>query len=118
MKKTKVICSVGPACNNVKTMTEMVNVGMNCARINLSHATYDDILDTIEVVRKVRSDTKMPVAIMYDTKGPEFRSGMLENDKITFSAKLTKIFYITSFTLKKYILAKKREKLFEGKLIV
>ena len=47
MKKTKVICSVGPACNNVKTMTEMVNVGMNCARINLSHATYDDILETI-----------------------------------------------------------------------
>ena len=83
MKKTKVICSVGPACNDVKTMTEMVNVGMNCARINLSHATYDDILDTIEVVRKVRNDTKMPVAIMYDTKGPEFRTLKFDRGGVT-----------------------------------
>ena len=83
MKKTKIICSVGPACDNVKTMTSMVNVGMNCARINLSHATYDGILNTIEVVRKVRHDTNMPVAIMYDTKGPEFRTLKFERGGVT-----------------------------------
>ena len=82
MKKTKIICSVGPACNNVEVMTEMVNKGMDCARINLSHASYDDILDTIEVVRTVRKNTGLPVAIMYDTKGPEFRTGRFRGDGI------------------------------------
>lgn len=74
MKKTKIICSVGPACNSVEVMTEMVNWGMNCARINLSHATEDDILKTIDVVGQVRKICDAPVAIMYDTKGPEFRT--------------------------------------------
>ena len=73
VKKTKVICSVGPACNSVEVMSEMVNRGMDCARINLSHATQDDILKTIEVVRQVRRKCNAPVAIMYDTKGPEYR---------------------------------------------
>ena len=74
VKKTKVICSVGPASNSVEVMGEMVNKGMDCARINLSHATQDDILNTIEVVRQVRRKCNAPVAIMYDTKGPEFRT--------------------------------------------
>ena len=72
MKKTKIICSVGPACNNVEVMEQLVRKGMNCARINLSHAKQEDIKETIEVVRKVRRKTGVPVAIMYDTKGPEF----------------------------------------------
>ena len=74
MKKTKVICSVGPACDSVEIMNEMVNRGMNCARINLSHATPESILKTIDVVREVRKLCDVPIAIMYDTKGPEFRT--------------------------------------------
>lgn len=74
MKKTKIICSVGPACNSVEVMEQLVLKGMNCARINLSHAKEKDILETIEVVREVRKRTGLPVAIMYDTKGPEFRT--------------------------------------------
>lgn len=74
MKKTKIICSVGPACNSVSVMEQLVLKGMNCARINLSHAKEKDILETIEVVREVRRRTGLPVAIMYDTKGPEFRT--------------------------------------------
>ena len=74
MKKTKIICSIGPASNNVDVMEQMVLNGMNCARINLSHANREDILETIEVVRQVRKKTGLPVAIMYDTKGPEFRT--------------------------------------------
>lgn len=74
MKKTKIICSIGPASDCVEVMSEMVGNGMDCARINLSHATREDILKTIEVVRKVRRKCNVPVAIMYDTKGPEFRT--------------------------------------------
>ena len=82
MKKTKIICSVGPACNNVEIMENMVYNGMSCARINLSHATEDEILNVIEVVRAVRNKTGLPVAIMYDTKGPEFRTGKFRGEGI------------------------------------
>ena len=81
MKKTKIICSIGPASDKVDVMTEMVNKGMNCARINLSHATHESALNTIETVRAVRKQTNLPVAIMYDTKGPEFRTGTFENSE-------------------------------------
>ena len=82
MKKTKIICSVGPASNTFEVMSDLVKNGMNCARINLSHAKYDDILSIIEVVRKVRRETGEPVAIMYDTKGPEFRTLDIDNGSI------------------------------------
>ncbi|MBQ6404439.1 MAG: pyruvate kinase [Bacilli bacterium] len=82
MKKTKIICSVGPACESVEVMEDMVHHGMNCARINLSHATYEDCEKTIDVVRKVRKNTLEPIAIMYDTKGPEFRTLEFENEGI------------------------------------
>ena len=74
MKRTKVIASVGPASDCIEVMSEMVNNGMDCARINLSHATEEDILKIIDVVRKVRKICNKPIAIMYDTKGPEFRT--------------------------------------------
>ena len=74
MKKTKVICSIGPACDCVDVMGEMVNMGMDCARINLSHATPETIPQTLEVIRQVRRQYNRPLAIMYDTKGPEFRT--------------------------------------------
>ncbi len=82
MKKTKIICSIGPACDKVETMEPLVRNGMNCARINFSHATDESILNTIEVVRQVRKNTGKPVAIMYDTKGPEFRTLNFENGGI------------------------------------
>ena len=82
MKKTKIICSVGPVSNNVDVMEKMALEGMNCVRINLSHATEDDCLKTIEVVREVRKRTGVFVAIMYDTKGPEFRTRDFEIDGV------------------------------------
>ena len=74
MKKTKIICSIGPASDSVEVMSEMVKKGMDCARINLSHATEEGILKTIDTVKKVRKACNAPIAIMYDTKGPEFRT--------------------------------------------
>lgn len=94
MKKTKIICSVGPACMDEKIMSSMVLSGMNCARINMSHSKYEDCFDVIKLVRSVRKSTGLPVAIMYDTKGPEFRlldvkDGVIlkENDEIYISKK-------------------------------
>ena len=83
MKKTKVICSIGPACDSVDVMSEMVNMGMDCARINLSHATHEDILKTIDVIRQVRKECNQPVAVMYDTKGPEFRTLKFKDRGVT-----------------------------------
>ena len=83
MKKTKVICSIGPACDCADVMGEMVNQGMDCARINLSHATYDDIDKIIDVIRQVRKEFHRPVAIMYDTKGPEFRTLSFKDGGVT-----------------------------------
>lgn len=74
MKKTKIICSIGPASDSVEVMSKMVDTGMDCARINLSHASQEDILKTIDTVKKVRKECNVPVSIMYDTKGPEFRT--------------------------------------------
>ena len=83
MKKTKIICSIGPASDSVEVMSEMVNEGMDCARINLSHATQEGILKIIDVVREVRKACNAPVAIMYDTKGPEFRTLKFEGDGVS-----------------------------------
>lgn len=83
MKKTKIICSIGPASTAPEIMSQMVEVGMNVARINFSHATLEERKAVVESVHKVREMTKKNVAILYDTKGPEFRNGMLENGEIT-----------------------------------
>ena len=80
MKKTKIICSIGPATDKFEVMKELSLAGMDCARINMSHATYDSVLKTIDVIREVRYVTNKHVAIMYDTKGPEFRTLDFESD--------------------------------------
>ena len=82
MKKTKIICSIGPASCNTETMTKMVQNGMNTARINFSHATLEEREKVVRVVNEVRNNTGLYIGILYDTKGPEFRNGMLENDSI------------------------------------
>ena len=92
MKKTKIICSIGPASCNVDVMTKMVNNGMNVARINFSHATDEEKESVVSTVKKVREITKENIGILYDTKGPEFRNGMLKDGEITLEeGKLIKV---------------------------
>ena len=79
MRKTKIICTLGPACNNKKTLKKMIEAGMNVARINLSHGTYDDIKANIKMVNEVAEECGKQIAIMLDTKGPEVRVGTFEN---------------------------------------
>ena len=82
MKKTKIVCSIGPASNQPDVMEKMVRAGMNVARINFSHATIEEREKACASVREVRKRTGMNVAILWDTKGPEFRCGVMENDSI------------------------------------
>lgn len=86
MKKTKIVCSIGPSSNDVDVMEKMVLAGMNIARINFTHATLEEREKATSSVREVRKRTGRNIAILWDTKGPEFRSGMLENDSIELVA--------------------------------
>ena len=74
MKKTKIICSIGPSSQDIDVMEEMVNVGMNVARINFSHATYENASEIINAVNVVRRRTSKHIGLLFDTKGPEFRN--------------------------------------------
>jgi len=82
MKKTKIICSIGPASNNYETFKSLVNSGMNVARVNFSHATMEERQIVEDLVNKV-NDEGNNIGILFDTKGPEFRSGEVENGEIT-----------------------------------
>ncbi len=82
MRKTKIICTIGPSCENEETLTAMCKAGMNVARLNFSHGTHEEHLKKIKLVKKVREKLKLPIAIMLDTKGPEYRIKTFENKKI------------------------------------
>ena len=83
MRKTKVICTIGPACDNEETLIKMCKEGMNVARLNFSHGTHEDHQEKIDLIKKVREKLGLPIAIMLDTKGPEYRIKTFENKKIT-----------------------------------
>lgn len=72
---TKIICTIGPACDSLEKMIAMIEAGMNVARINLSHGSHETHLKTIENLKKARDICRTPLAIMLDTKGPEIRVG-------------------------------------------
>ena len=78
MRKTKIVCTLGPASNNEETLRKMLSNGMNVARINFSHGTHDEHRVTINRFRKVRDEMGVPAAVLLDTKGPEIRVGMFE----------------------------------------
>lgn len=83
MRKTKIVCTIGPACANENTLREMCLAGMNVARLNFSHGTHEEHKKTIEMIKKVRAELSLPIAILLDTKGPEYRIGTFENGRIT-----------------------------------
>ncbi len=83
MRKTKVICTIGPACESEEILTKMCLEGMNVARLNFSHGTHQEHQNKIDLIKKVREKLNLPIAIMLDTKGPEYRIGIFENKKVT-----------------------------------
>ena len=82
MRKTKIVCTLGPASETEQVIAELCKAGMNVARLNFSHNTHEDHQRRINTVKKVRDELKMPIAIMLDTKGPEYRIKTFENGKI------------------------------------
>ena len=85
MRKTKIVCTIGPASETEQIITGLCKSGMNVARLNFSHNTHEDHQRRIDLVKKVRSDLKMPIAIMLDTKGPEYRIKTFKNQKFTLN---------------------------------
>lgn len=82
MRKTKIICTIGPACSDEETLTRMCLAGMNVARLNFSHGTHEEHLERIKVIKKVREKLNLPIALMLDTRGPEYRIGKFKEGKI------------------------------------
>lgn len=83
MRKTKIICTIGPASDNEETLRQMFDAGMNVARLNFSHGTHEQHQQKVDLIKKVREDMDLPIAIMLDTKGPEYRIKTFKNDSIT-----------------------------------
>lgn len=82
MRKTKIICTIGPSSESEEVLTQMCLAGMNVARLNFSHGTYPEHRLKIERIKKVREQLDLPIAIMLDTKGPEYRIGTFAADKV------------------------------------
>ena len=82
MRKTKIICTIGPASTNEAILTKMCENGMNVARLNCSHGDHAEQKGKIELIKKVRKKMGLPIAIMLDTKGPEYRIKTFENKKV------------------------------------
>lgn len=82
MRKTKIICTIGPACDNEETLTKMCLAGMNVARLNFSHGTHEEHQQKVDLIKKVREKLDLPIAIMLDTKGPEYRIKTFEDKRI------------------------------------
>ncbi len=82
MKKTKIICTLGPASDNKATFTKMAEGGMDIVRLNFSHGTHEDFAKKIRLIKEVREERKLPLPILLDTKGPEFRIRAFKDGKI------------------------------------
>ena len=78
IKRTKIVCTMGPACDDDDTLREMIKAGMNVARFNFSHGSYEEHHERMERVKRISKELGMPVGILLDTKGPEIRTGLLE----------------------------------------
>ena len=81
MRKTKIVCTIGPASANETVLTGMCQAGMNVARLNFSHGTHEEHLEKIQLIKSVREKLSMPIAIMLDTKGPEYRIRTFKSGK-------------------------------------
>ncbi len=82
MRRTKIICTLGPASSNRKTVEKMIEAGMNVARLNFSHGTHEGHQKYIDMVKTIRKERGCPLAIMLDTKGPEIRTGVMKDGPV------------------------------------
>lgn len=83
MKRTKIVCTLGPAVDDVRTLSRVCAAGMDVARFNFSHGDYADQEKRIELFKSVREELNLPIAMMLDTKGPEIRIGTFLTESVT-----------------------------------
>lgn len=83
MRKTKIICTIGPSSENRETLIQMCQAGMNVARLNFSHGTYPEHKRKIDLIKQVRDELQLPIGIMLDTKGPEYRIRTFKTGKVS-----------------------------------
>lgn len=82
LKRTKILCTIGPSTNKVETLVELINVGMNAARLNFSHGTHQEHLEMISNIREASRITNKPISLIQDLQGPKIRTGKVENGKV------------------------------------
>ena len=83
MRKTKIICTIGPASENEEVLSQMFAAGMNVARLNFSHGSHEEHQKKVDLIKRVREKMNLPIAIMLDTKGPEYRIRTFRDGKVT-----------------------------------
>ncbi len=86
MRRTKIICTMGPATDDEKILKDLMLAGMDVARLNFSHGTHEEAKVKIDLIKKVRDELDIPVAILLDTKGPEIRLKKFKNGKVELKA--------------------------------
>ena len=82
MKKTKIICTMGPSTDDAALLAEMMRSGMDLARFNFSHGCHEDHARRVELVRKAAAEVEKPIALIADTKGPEMRLGIFKEGRV------------------------------------
>lgn len=83
-RKTKIVCTIGPASESEQMIGQLIDAGMNVARLNFSHADHEEHRQRINVIRKVAAEKQRYIGILIDTKGPEIRTGAFENNAVAF----------------------------------
>ena len=83
MKKTKIVCTIGPASESEEVLKQLMLNGLNVARLNFSHGTHEEHKKRIDTIKKLREELDLPIAIMLDTKGPEIRIKTFKNGEVT-----------------------------------
>ena len=82
MRKTKIVCTMGPSTKSKETLKELCLAGMNVARLNMSHETHESHKEMIDLIKEVRAELGLPIAILLDTKGPEYRIKTFKDGKV------------------------------------
>ncbi len=82
MRKTKIVCTIGPASEDEKVFEALCRAGLNVARLNFSHGTHEEHKKKLDMIKRVRERLNLPIAIMLDTKGPEYRIKTFKNEKV------------------------------------
>ncbi|KAH0788626.1 pyruvate kinase [Histomonas meleagridis] len=87
MRKTKIICTIGPACDSLETIKKLIQAGMNVARFNMSHGSHPEHAERIKIVRQAAEELHTPIGVLLDTKGPEVRVRTFENGQVEIKDK-------------------------------